>query len=184
MSSIRGEHKGHAVLTPYPAQGHITPMLKFAKLLHSSGFQITFVNTEYNHRRLLESRGYSSLHLLEDFIFEKIPDGLPPSDEDTTQDIPSLCESIAVNCSSPFKDLIRSLSSPVTVIVSDVFMGFTSEAAEQFKIPLALFWTASACGFMGYWHYRDLIQRGLVPLKGMYICYPCSFLSHLQSDLP
>ncbi|KAH7652799.1 UDP-glucuronosyl/UDP-glucosyltransferase protein [Dioscorea alata] len=164
-SNIKGEHKGHAVLIPYPAQGHITPLLKFAKLLHSSGFQITFVNTEYNHRRLLKSRGYSSLHLLEDFIFEKFPDGLTPSDEDTTQDIPSLCASLAVNCSSPFKDLIRRLSSPVTVIVSDVYMGFTSEAAEQFKIPLALFWTASACGFMGYWHYRDLIERGLIPLK-------------------
>ncbi|KAH7652798.1 UDP-glucuronosyl/UDP-glucosyltransferase protein, partial [Dioscorea alata] len=165
MGSIRGEYKGHAVVIPFPMQGVITPMLKFAKMLYCNGFQITFVNTEYNHRRLLKSRGCSSLNLLEDFTFEKIPDGLAPSDEDITQDLPSLCESLEVNCSSPLKDLIRRLSSPVTVIVSEVFMGFTSEVAEEFKIPLALFWTSSACGFMGYWHYRDLIERGLIPFK-------------------
>jgi hypothetical protein len=28
-------------------------MLKLAKLLHARGFHVTFVNTEFNHRRLL-----------------------------------------------------------------------------------------------------------------------------------
>ncbi|KAF2294125.1 hypothetical protein GH714_007685 [Hevea brasiliensis] len=76
-----------------PAQGHVNPMLKLAKILHSNGFQITFVNTEYNHRRLLKSRGPNSLDGLPDFHFEAIPDGLPPSDANATQDIPSLCDS-------------------------------------------------------------------------------------------
>lgn len=102
---------------------------------------------------------------------QKIPDGLSSSNEDITQDLPSLCESLEVNCSSPLKDLIRRLSFSVTVIASEVFMGFTSEVAEEFKIPLALFWTSSSCGFMGYCHYRGLIERGLIPLKGMYVIY-------------
>ncbi|KAM0936934.1 putative 7-deoxyloganetin glucosyltransferase [Dioscorea sansibarensis] len=149
MSSIRGEHKGHAVVIPFPGQGVITPMLKFAKLLYCNGFQITYENTEYNHRRLLKSRGYSSLNLLEDFTFEKIPDGLPPSDEDITQDIPSLCESLEVNCSSTLKDLIRRQSSPATVIVSEVFMGFTSKVAEEFKIPPCLVLDCQCLWFHG-----------------------------------
>lgn len=49
--------KPHVVCIPFPAQGHMTPMLALAKLLHSSGFHITFVNTEFNHRRLLRSHG-------------------------------------------------------------------------------------------------------------------------------
>ena len=41
--------KPHAVCVPYPAQGHINPVLKLAKILHSRGFHITFVYTELNH---------------------------------------------------------------------------------------------------------------------------------------
>ena len=89
MDSIA--EKPHAVCIPFPAQGHINPMLKLAKLLHHKGFHITFVNTEYNHKRLLKSRGPNSLDGLPSFTFETIPDGLPPTDANATQDILSLC---------------------------------------------------------------------------------------------
>ena len=49
---------------------------KLAKLLHVRGFHITFVNTEYNHKRLLKSRGSDSLNSVPSFQFETIPDGL------------------------------------------------------------------------------------------------------------
>ncbi|CAL5035010.1 unnamed protein product [Urochloa decumbens] len=60
-SETASERRVHAVCMPYPAQGHVTPMLKLAKLLHARGFHVTFVNTEFNHRRLLRSRGAASL---------------------------------------------------------------------------------------------------------------------------
>ncbi|GFZ09738.1 UDP-glucosyl transferase 85A5 [Actinidia rufa] len=77
--------KPHVVCIPYPAQSHMKAMLKLAKLLHQKGSHITFVNTEYNHRRLLEARGPDSLQGLPDFQFQTIPDGLPPSDANATQ---------------------------------------------------------------------------------------------------
>ncbi|CDP01083.1 unnamed protein product [Coffea canephora] len=92
------EKKPHAACITAPAQGHIKPMLKLAKLLHQNGFHITFVNTEFNRRRLLKSRGRDALNGLPDFQFKAIPDGLPPSDVDATQDIPTFCESINRNC--------------------------------------------------------------------------------------
>ncbi|XP_072980575.1 7-deoxyloganetin glucosyltransferase-like [Typha angustifolia] len=166
MGSIARE-KPHAVCIPFPAQGHITPMIKLAKLLHSFGFHITFVNTHYNQSRLLKSNAVSSHLHLPDFCFESIPDGLPPSDEDATQDIPSLCNSSTKNLLSPFLDLVENLNSspPVSCIVSDGVMSFTLDAAEQLGIPEVLFWTTSACGMMAYIHYKDLFQRGLTPLK-------------------
>ena len=68
-------------------------MMRLAKLLHSRGFHITFVNTEFNHRRLIRSKGLNYLKGLPDFWFETIPDGLPHSDRDATQDVPALCDS-------------------------------------------------------------------------------------------
>ncbi|KAF3619428.1 7-deoxyloganetin glucosyltransferase [Capsicum annuum] len=179
MGSIRDSHeldKPHAVCIPYPAQGHINPMLKLAKILNHKGFHITFVNTEYNHRRLLKSRGPDSLKGLPSFRFETIPDGLPPYDADSTQDIPSLCESTTKTCFGPFKELLAKLNGtfyvpPVSCIVSDGCMSFTLAAAQDLGIPEVFFWTPSACGFLGYMHYRNLSEKGYFPLKGVVIVY-------------
>ncbi|KAF8404622.1 hypothetical protein HHK36_009510 [Tetracentron sinense] len=172
MTSMAVAQKPHAVCIPYPAQGHINPMLKLAKLLHYRGFHITFVNTEFNHQRLLKSRGPDALNGFPDFQFHTIPDGLPPSDVDATQDIPSLCDSTTKTCLVPFRNLLAKLNHtsssnvpPVSCIVSDGVMSFTLEAAEELGIPEVLFWTPSACGFMGYVQYQHLIERGLIPLK-------------------
>ncbi|XP_034676535.1 7-deoxyloganetin glucosyltransferase-like [Vitis riparia] len=166
MGSV--EKKPHAVCIPFPAQGHIKPMLNLAKLLHFRGFHITFVNTEFNHRRLLKARGPNSLDGLPSFQFETIPDGLQPSDVDATQDIPSLCVSTKNNFLPPFRRLLSKLNHngpPVTCIVSDSSLTFTLDAAQELGIPGLLFWTASACGFMGYAHYCTLVNKGLIPLK-------------------
>ncbi|XP_022738554.1 7-deoxyloganetin glucosyltransferase-like [Durio zibethinus] len=172
MGSLEFTDKPHAVCIPFPAQGHINPMLMVAKLLHHKGFHITFVNTEFNHKRLLKSRGPDALNGLPSFRFETIPDGLPPTDADATQDIPSLCESTSRTCLPHFKKLIHKLNDsssvdvpPVSCIVSDGVMSFTLDAAEELGIPEVLFWTTSACGFLGYCYYRQLMEKGYIPLK-------------------
>ncbi|CAN6479907.1 unnamed protein product [Victoria cruziana] len=160
--------KPHALCVPFPLQGHITPHMQLAKFLHSKGFHITFVNTEHNHRRLERSRGPDAVKGLKDFKFVSMPDGLPPSDADRTQDIPALCHSVTKNFLKPFVDLVVKLNEsaddpPVTCIVSNAFMGFTLTAGEQLGLPVVFLWTASACGFWTYFHYVDLFQRGYTP---------------------
>ncbi|KDP40910.1 hypothetical protein JCGZ_24909 [Jatropha curcas] len=163
--------KPHVVCFPYPAQGHINPMLKLAKLLHTKGFYITFVHTEHNQRRLLHSRGSNSLAGLPDFVFETITDGLPPAtDVDSNQDIESLNKSVSRNCSAPFRQLLAKLKEssnvpPVTCIVSDGIMTFTLDAAREIEVPGILFWSTSACGLLGYAYCWHLIQRRLIPLE-------------------
>ncbi|XP_051124531.1 7-deoxyloganetin glucosyltransferase-like [Andrographis paniculata] len=174
MGSVPAADSGrpHAVCIPFPAQGHVNPMMKLAKLLHQNGFHVTFVNTEYNHRRLVKSLGEDAVDgLPPSFQFRTIPDGLPPSYEgDATQDIPSLCASTSTTCLAPFRALLADLNTggggpPVSCIVSDGVMSFTLDAAAELGVPEVLFWTTSACGFYGYTQYDRLIQDGLVPLK-------------------
>ncbi|KAK2429477.1 7-deoxyloganetin glucosyltransferase [Trifolium repens] len=117
-----------------------------------------------------QARGPDSLNGLPSFRFETIPDGLPESDVNATQDIPSLCESTRKTCLPHFKNLLSKLNNaidtpPVTCIVSDGVMTFTLDAAEELNIPEVLFWTTSACGFMCYMQHDQLIERGLTPLK-------------------
>ncbi|XP_057431123.1 linamarin synthase 1-like [Lotus japonicus] len=162
--------KPHAVCVPYPAQGHVSPFMQLAKLLRCSGFHITFVNTEFNHNRLAKSLGPDFVKGLPDFQFESIPDGLPPSDKDATQDIPQLCDSTRKNCYEPFKELVKKLNSspevpPVSCVVADGVMGFVGRVASDLGIQELQFWTASACGLVGYLQYDELVKRGLVPFK-------------------
>ncbi|KAM5586416.1 hypothetical protein ABKV19_005366 [Rosa sericea] len=182
------DHKPHAVCIPAPAQSHIKTILQFAKTLHHRGFHITFVNTEFNHKRFLKSRGPNSLDGLPDFRFEAIPDGLPESDEDATQETHLIFESIRDHLLTPFRDLLiqlnSSTSSPVTCIVSDCLMSsFTTTAAEELGIPIALFCTVSACTFMGFRKFQTLLEKGLVPLKDE-SCLTNGFLDNTIEWIP
>ena len=45
--------KGHILVLPFPAQGHVTPFMKLSHRLFDHGFEVTFVNTEADHSRVL-----------------------------------------------------------------------------------------------------------------------------------
>lgn len=167
------KEKQHAVCVPVPAQGHISPMMALAKLLHRKGFHITFVNSHFNHNRLLRSLGPSALAGFPSFRFTSIPDGLPPSDPDVTQDVSSIFQAIETHFMGTFTDLLRTLladddehSPPVTCVISEIGMGFTIQAAHQFHLPLLLFHTSSTSSLLAFCYYRKLLEKGLVPLKG------------------
>ncbi|KAI8014252.1 7-deoxyloganetin glucosyltransferase [Camellia lanceoleosa] len=107
------------------------------------------------------------------FQFKTIPDSLPPSDPNTTQDAIALCGSVRRNFLTPFRNLLAQLNEDnnnattptVTCIVSDGVMPFTITAADELRIPAAVFWTFSACAFMGFYQFRALLDKGLAPLK-------------------
>ncbi|BBH02140.1 UDP-glucosyl transferase 85A3, partial [Prunus dulcis] len=137
----------------------------------------------FNHRRFLKSLGPDFLDGLPDFRFETIPDGLPESDKDATQDPTLLCESFRnfliffkqSSCRitfqqilAPFLELLVKLNEtassvpPVTCIVSDGFLSmFTITAAEELGIPVTLFYTVAASSFMGFKQYRTLMEKDL-----------------------
>ncbi|KAM7474864.1 hypothetical protein LguiB_022107 [Lonicera macranthoides] len=164
---MESSHKPHAICIPFPAQGHINPMLKLAKLLHSRNFHITFVHTEFNFNRLSIPRSFDGIP---DFRFETVSDGLPADNRRGILDLPALCESIPTHCRQSLREVIGRLnrsedSPPVSCIVSDGVMSFTMEVAEEFGLPEVLLFTPSGCGILGYLNFDELIQRGYFPLK-------------------
>ncbi|EYU39133.1 hypothetical protein MIMGU_mgv1a021775mg [Erythranthe guttata] len=163
----------HAVCVPFPAQGHINPMLKLAFLLHRKGFHITFVHTEYNHNRLLKTGGTAAVFPLPDFQFATIPDGLPPPEnEDSTQDIRSLCLSTREHSLAPLNELIDRLNGghprsppPVSCVIADMHMWFVLDAADRIRVPGVLLQTSCAGDFMCNKNIPRLVEKGFVPFK-------------------
>ncbi|CAL0300816.1 unnamed protein product [Lupinus luteus] len=174
--SYSHETKPHAVLIPFPVQGHINPLFKLAKLLHLRGFHITFVNTEYNHKRFLNSKGPNALDGIPGFHFETIPDALPSiddDDDDVTQDVHSLFDSTRKNFLIPFRNLLARLNNSasdgiipsLSCLVCDATMTFTIQAAQELGIPIVLLWPASAFSLLTVMHFHTLLHKGVIPLK-------------------
>lgn len=124
--------KPRVICIPLPVQGHINPMLKLAKLPHFKGFCITFVHTEFNVWHLVSS--LDDLQSSNDFRFETISDGLPPTNKRGILDLPELVTKIQVDGQRSFKDLVTKLNHAsssdhdvhaVSCIISDGVMGFT-----------------------------------------------------------
>jgi hypothetical protein len=155
----------HVVFFPLPAQGHLTPALQLAKLLHHClGFQITFIHTEHNRRRLLRSRGPGALAGVPGFRFAVVPDGLqlPSSEPDALEEMVAMLFSLETFVPH-FRDLVSELP-PVTHVVSDIEQILRS--SKEMGLRSVALCTVSACGFMAFQQCQQLVDRGIIPLKG------------------
>ncbi|CAM8986599.1 hypothetical protein QQ045_007239 [Rhodiola kirilowii] len=165
------EPRPHVVLVPFPAQGHVTPFMNIAKLLYARGFHITYVNNHHNHNRIIRTRGPEAVAGLPDFQFESMPDGMPPSNPDATQELNALCRAVYENgLLEPFRELLSKINSkkdvpPVSCIVTDGLMTFGMDAGKEIGVPVAVIFTASICGLMGYLVLPELARRGIIPLR-------------------
>ncbi|KAL8250766.1 hypothetical protein R6Q59_034459 [Mikania micrantha] len=160
--------KPHVIFIAVPAQSHIKAMLKLAELLHHKGLQVTFVNTEFTHKRFLESAGPHCLNGAPGFRFETIPNGVPPGlESDGIHTVRELISpSVETSFMAPFVDLLTRLPDPPTCIISDGFVSiFTIDAAQKLGIPVMMYWTIAASGYMGFYQIQSLIDKGFAPLK-------------------
>ncbi|KAK9941762.1 hypothetical protein M0R45_007456 [Rubus argutus] len=53
MENDKRAYRAHCLVLTYPTQGHINPMLQFAKLLHHKGLKVTLVTTRFLHNTSL-----------------------------------------------------------------------------------------------------------------------------------
>ncbi|KAK9026281.1 hypothetical protein V6N11_039123 [Hibiscus sabdariffa] len=140
----------HVVAMPFPGRGHINPMMNLCKLLASKkkDILITFVVTE-------EWLGFIGSDPKPDNIrFETIPNVIPPERLKPTN-FPAFYEAVMTKMEAPFEKLLDRLELPVTAIIGDIEVRWSTGVGNQRNIPVALLWTMSASVFSMF-HYFDL----------------------------
>ena len=127
---------------------------------------MTFLNTDYNHRRLNPKS-------TDKIRFESFPDGLPP-DHGRTLNIPELCESAQKHGPPNVERIVEKLKysasnvPPISFIVADgSYSIFMQQIAKKYGVLWVSFWTPSACGFSAYLHIPLLMDGGYIPIKGI-----------------
>ncbi|KAL1211353.1 UDP-glycosyltransferase 83A1 [Cardamine amara subsp. amara] len=162
----------HVLVIPYPAQGHVLPLMSFSHYLAKQGIQITFINTEFNHNRIINSLSKSSY---QDYVghwinLVSIPDGLEDSPEE--RNIPGkLSESVLRFIPNKVEQLIErmiaeSSGTIISCVVADQSLGWAIEVAAKFGISRAAFCPAAAASMVLGFSIQKLIDDGLIDSEG------------------
>ncbi|KAA8529523.1 hypothetical protein F0562_033678 [Nyssa sinensis] len=165
------EYGGHVVVLPYPSQGHINPLLQFAKRLSSKGVKATLATTHYT----VNSISAANIGV------EPISDGFDQGGFAQAQNEDLYLKSFKANGSRTLSELIKkyqNTSSPVNCVVYDSFLPWALDVAREHDIHAASFFTNSAtvCAIFCRIHYgmlalpvkmedTPLLVPGLPPLN-------------------
>ncbi|XP_065636031.1 7-deoxyloganetic acid glucosyltransferase-like isoform X2 [Quercus suber] len=162
----------HVLIFPLPAQGHVNSMLNLAQLLSLSGLNITFLNTDHNHNRLvLHTDILDRFACFPGFQFKSIPDGLPADHPRAGVRFMEVFDSIKLVTEPLFKEMMSSgqlnsaTGQSVTCIIADGSLSFPIDVGNELGIPVIYFRKISACCFWAYFCIQDMIEAGELPIR-------------------
>ncbi|CAN1852705.1 UDP-glycosyltransferase 74B1 [Linum perenne] len=130
-------HKAHVLILPYPSQGHINPLLQFAKRLASKGVKATIATTHYTVASISSSA----------VSVEAISDGFDVGGFPQAKDEQTFLQSFKSNGSRTLSSLVEKFEfsdCPVTCIVYDSFLPWALDVAKSHGVYGAAFFTNSA----------------------------------------
>lgn len=142
---MKNQKRGHVIVLTYPAQGHINPLLQFAKRLASKGVKATLATTHYTLKSI-----YSTT-----VGIEPISDGYDESGFSQSPSVQAYLDSFRTVGSRTLSELVLKFSSsgsPVKCIVYDSLLPWALDVAKKFNIYGAVFFTNSASVCSMYWH--------------------------------
>ncbi|KAB2598314.1 UDP-glycosyltransferase 76F1-like [Pyrus ussuriensis x Pyrus communis] len=178
------QKKGRRViLFPLPFQGHINPTLELANILHSKGFSIAIIYTNFN------SLNPSTLN--PHFTYHSIP--VDFTENEASIKDPTLQLSVLnAKCVEPFRECLAGLLSddvnskdPIACLISDPIFDFTRSVAESFKLPRIVLRTGGAASFAVYAAFPLLKDKGYLPIPDSRLEEPVTELSPIKvKDLP
>ncbi|KAK7307196.1 hypothetical protein VNO77_40028 [Canavalia gladiata] len=184
----------HVLVLPYPAQGHINPLVQFAKRLASKGVKATVVTTHYTVNSITAPN----------ISVEPISDGFDEAGfAQTNNNVDLFLTSFRINGSRTLSQLVekyQQTTTPVTCIVYDSFFPWVLVVAKQRGIFGAAFFTNSAavCNIFCRIHHGlihlpvnmedlPLVVPGIPPLNSRdlptFVRFPQSYPAYLAMKL-
>ncbi|KAL5582180.1 hypothetical protein UlMin_014622 [Ulmus minor] len=167
---MKKQSSQHLLVLPFPAQGHVKPLMTFSQKLAHNGFKITFVNTDFIHKRVLEAMGGDDqMGLKNNIDLVSIPDGLGP--EEDRNEFGPLCDAMLETMPEKLEKLIRNINgeddeNKISCVVAEVNMGWVIEVVAKMGIKGAVVWPGSAAFFAFVFHKRKFIDDGIVGSDG------------------
>ncbi|XP_065860967.1 UDP-glycosyltransferase 74B1-like [Euphorbia lathyris] len=170
------EYKAHVLVVPYPSQGHINPLLQFAKRLLSKGVKATLATTHYTVKSIY----------VPNVAVEPISDGFDETGFAQAKDVALYLNSFKVNGSATLSRLVRAFEESgfrVNCIVYDSFLPWALDVAKEHGVYGAPFFTNSAAVCSIFCRLHHGLLRCPVELGDQALCLP-GLPPLYGSDLP
>ncbi|KAL0329998.1 UNVERIFIED_CONTAM: UDP-glycosyltransferase 83A1 [Sesamum radiatum] len=167
MAVIKGK-RPHVLAVPYPAQGHVKPLMKLSRQIARHGIKVTFVNIECIHEKIVAAAKMSGSEEEDDqedgnIVLTSVPDGRGPDDDQN--DTFKLLESLRNTMPGFLTSLIENINSSnsderVSCVIADVTIGWLLETAQQMGAEPVLFSPPSASALAIILHIPRLLEEG------------------------
>ncbi|KAK7394421.1 hypothetical protein VNO78_14949 [Psophocarpus tetragonolobus] len=155
----------HFLCMPFPVQGHVNPLMQLALLSAKHGCKVTFVHTEFNHKRANTTVGAGNLIKGSQVELVTLSDGLDP--EDDRNDVTKLLLSIKSTMPARLSKLIQHINAldvhnKITCIIVTFNMGWALEVGHKLGIKGALLCPASATSLASAACIPKLLGDGII----------------------
>ncbi|XP_022855005.1 UDP-glycosyltransferase 83A1-like [Olea europaea var. sylvestris] len=149
----------HILAVPFPAQGHVRPLMKFSQQIANHGIKVTFVNTEYIHAKVVaamseEDEKQRNIELI------SIPDGLMPDDDRNNGFIinSGLRKTLLRNLTNLMEKL--SCDEKISCVIADISIGWILDIIEKMEAVPVAFLTGAAAEMALTLHTGPVLGRG------------------------
>ncbi|KZV22506.1 hypothetical protein F511_09028 [Dorcoceras hygrometricum] len=160
MTAMTKKMMKKVILIPYPAQGHVNPMIKLASFLSNMGFHPIIITPDFIHRRV-------SRRTTDGIVFMSIPDGLS---EGTPRDFFAIEMAMERYMAAPLEELVRRETMDggggIGFFVVDLLASWAIEVGRLCGVAVAGFWPAMHATYRLVAAIPDLINAGVISEHG------------------
>uniref|UniRef100_N1QPV7 Putative UDP-glucosyltransferase n=1 Tax=Aegilops tauschii TaxID=37682 RepID=N1QPV7_AEGTA len=157
----------HVMVLPFPAQGHVTPLMELSHRLVDHGLRVTFVCTEPIRKLLLDALA-DDKKALDGIRLVSVPDGL--ADGDSHRDLGKVLAGVLGRVPGYVEELIReteaSGENKVQWLVADATMACCFQVARNLGVRVASVCPSSAACLVTSLRIPQLIHDGFFDDKG------------------
>ena len=153
----------HVVVIPWPAQGHVNPLMEFSLRLVEHGCRVTFLNTQSTHNRVMNACKKSQKSTGDQLHLVSIPGEEFHQDKNKTGVIWPF---ILQNVEDFMEQIITTDGDGIACVVVDQGICWGPEIAAKMGIPLVVFFPGSALWLALELSLPKLIHDGVIDCDG------------------
>ncbi|CAK8573303.1 unnamed protein product [Lathyrus sativus] len=147
------------LLVSYPAQGHINPLLRLAKILAAKGSSVIFTTTKKAGKEMQTVNNNTDKTVTKigdgSLSFDFFDDGLNDDDPMRTNlcDYESHLEHVGKQYVSQMIKNHAESETPISCIINNIFISWVCDVATENEIRFAILWSESCAVLTTYYNY-------------------------------
>ncbi|KAL2465177.1 UDP-glycosyltransferase 83A1 [Abeliophyllum distichum] len=176
------ESRPHVLAVPFPAQGHVMPLMKLCQKIANRGIKVTFVNAEHIHAKLLVAMSDEDKkqHCIE---LTSIPDGLQTEEDRKKGLVESLRRTYPRNLTRLIEKInFENSDEKISCVIADTpLIGLIHDVPQKMGAELVAFQFGAAADIALVLQIPKLIQDGSLDTNGFAMK---SDLISLSNEIP